>query len=220
MTLRLATCWRFVTSCPAIVLLIVPLATVYDKPLVIDWLLRQVVFIPDYNVSVAEVIIPANDISQHISTAGTEASGTSNMKFVLNGGIILGTVDGANVEIWEEVGDDNIFLFGCKAEQVEDLRHAQRYVLRDSFQRIPRTGSLQSGSWIDNLLFIVITRYRNVPMNPDLQFIITSIEGGQFGDASIFRPLLNTLTVGKDYYLISVDFASCGYSSCKCLTDI
>lgn len=87
----------------------------------------KMAFIPNYNVSIAEIMIPASDISQHISTAGTEASGTSNMKFVLNGGIILGTVDGANIEIAEEVGDDNIWLFGAIADEVEDIRHEQTY---------------------------------------------------------------------------------------------
>ncbi|KAI8639903.1 glycosyl transferase [Parasitella parasitica] len=136
----------------------------------------NVVFIPDYNVSLAEIIVPASDISQHISTAGTEASGTSNMKFVLNGGLILGTVDGANIEICEQIGKENIFMFGVLADAVDDIRHSQKY----------------HGLFIDS----------------SLQVVIDAIQGGEFGDSSVFGPLINTLTYGGDYYLISTDFKS------------
>lgn len=95
-------------------------AVVNNDPEVNNYL--KVVFIPNYNVSVAEILIPGSELSQHISTAGMEASGTSNMKFSLNGCIIIGTLDGANVEIREEIGEDNFFLFGAKADEVPRLR--------------------------------------------------------------------------------------------------
>ncbi|KAL2484676.1 Alpha-glucan phosphorylase 1 [Abeliophyllum distichum] len=95
-------------------------ATVNHDPEIGD--LLKVVFVPDYNVSVAEVLIPGSELSQHISTAGMEASGTSNMKFSMNGCVLIGTLDGANVEIRQEVGENNFFLFGARAHEIAGLR--------------------------------------------------------------------------------------------------
>ncbi|SCU97832.1 LAMI_0F11628g1_1 [Lachancea mirantina] len=138
----------------------------------------KVVFIPDYNVSKAEIIIPASDLSEHISTAGTEASGTSNMKFVMNGGLIIGTVDGANVEITREIGEENIFLFGNLSENVEELRYAHQY----QPQKLPQ--SLEK----------VLNAVESGAFSPD--------------SPSEFQPLIDSIKHHGDYYLVSDDFDS------------
>ncbi|EER27180.1 glycogen phosphorylase, putative [Coccidioides posadasii C735 delta SOWgp] len=140
--------------------------------------LLKVIFIEDYNVSKAEMICPASDISEHISTAGMEASGTSNMKFVLNGGLIIGTCDGANIEITREVGEQNIFLFGNLAEDVDDLRHAHVY------------------------------NPSSIEFDPDLRAVFDCILSGKFGSAEEFSAIIDSIVDHGDYYLVSDDFHS------------
>jgi len=141
--------------------------------------LLKIIFIPNYNVSLAEKIVPASDISEHISTAGMEASGTSNMKFALNGGLIIGTLDGANIEIRDCIGEENMFTFGLTATQVIDARN-------DNAKK----------------------QYLKKPEDPRLQEVFDYIRAGEFGPSENFEEILQSLEPSKDYYLLGEDFAS------------
>ncbi|MFU8883919.1 MAG: glycogen/starch/alpha-glucan phosphorylase [Cyanobacteriota bacterium] len=137
----------------------------------------RVIFLADYNVKLGERVYPASDLSEQISTAGKEASGTGNMKFAMNGALTVGTLDGANVEIREQVGAENFFLFGKTAEEISTL-HQEGY----------RPWELISSM-------------------PELSDVLRLIEQGHFsnGDGDLFRPLLQNLT-GRDPFFVLADF--------------
>ncbi|NJD89933.1 MAG: glycogen/starch/alpha-glucan phosphorylase [Geobacter sp.] len=138
----------------------------------------RVVFLANYSVSLAEMIFPAADLSEQISTAGTEASGTGNMKFTLNGALTIGTLDGANIEIMEEVGEDNIFIFGMNAAEVARLR--KNYSPRDWY----------NGNAELKLVLDMIASGAFSPTAPDL-----------------FQPIIDSLLKDGDYYMLLADFA-------------
>jgi starch phosphorylase len=146
-----------------------------NDPVVGDRL--KVAFLPDYRVSLAEKIIPAADLSEQISTAGMEASGTGNMKLMLNGALTIGTLDGANVEIREHVGPENIFIFGLTADEVLEHRRA-------GFDpKVPISAS------------------------PSLKEVLSQIASGAFSPSedTRYRPLTDALT-NQDYFMVTADF--------------
>jgi len=139
----------------------------------------RVGFLPDYNVTFGQHVYPAADLSEQISLAGKEASGTGNMKFALNGALTVGTLDGANIEIREAVGPENFFLFGLTTEQVYALR-AQGYNPADYYNS-----------------------------NAELRDVLDAIDSGRFsnGDRGLFRPLLDSL-LHQDPYMLCADYQS------------
>ena len=140
----------------------------------------KLVFVPNYGVSVAEIIMPGADLSEQISTAGTEASGTGNMKLALNGALTIGTDDGANIEIREQVGDENIFIFGLKTPEVAAAKQAGYQPLRI---------------------------YES---HAQIKAVLDAIAGGQFcpDEPGRYRALVDSLLWGGDHYMLLADFDS------------
>ncbi|HWK47359.1 MAG TPA: glycogen/starch/alpha-glucan phosphorylase [Stellaceae bacterium] len=140
----------------------------------------KVVFLPNYNVSLAEIIIPAADLSEQISTAGTEASGTGNMKLALNGALTIGTEDGANIEIRDQVGDENIFIFGHTTSEVQALR---------------------AGGYDPHRIY---------DENVELRRVLNQIGSGYFSadEPGRFQPIIDALLRHGDHYLLLADFAA------------
>ena len=139
----------------------------------------KVVFLANYGVTLAELIFPAADLSEQLSTAGTEASGTGNMKFALNGALTIGTLDGANIEIMEEVGPENIFIFGLTAEEAAGIR--KEYNPWEYYQSNPE---------LKRAIDMIAAGFFS-PAAPDL-----------------FRPVVDALLADGDYYLLLTDYAS------------
>ena len=142
-------------------------------------------FLPDYNVTFGQKVYPAADLREQISTAGKEASGTGNMKFAMNGALTIGTLDGANIEIRDAVGDENFFLFGLTVDQVEAAQGERVLPRRD---------------YIDS--------------NDELRAVLDLIAGGTFshGDTEVFQPLVDNLRY-DDPFLVCADYAS--YVDCQ-----
>jgi glycogen phosphorylase len=161
-----------------VIKLINEIARVVDSdPRTHDWL--RVVFLPDYRVSLAERIIPAADLSEQISTAGMEASGTGNMKFMMNGALTVGTYDGANIEMIDEVGEENFYRFGHTEDALAALRRAGKYVPRE---------------WVEK--------------DSRIRRVLDAIRDGRFsnGAKDTFKPLLDTL-LDHDPFFVLADFA-------------
>jgi starch phosphorylase len=139
----------------------------------------KVVFLPDYSVKLGQRVYPAADLSEQISLAGKEASGTGNMKFAMNGAVTIGTLDGANIEIREEVGEENFFLFGLTTPEVERQKLAG-YHPRAIFEA-----------------------------NSMLREVLVSLSDGEFsrGDRTLFEPLINSL-LSTDEYMLLADYQS------------
>ena len=152
-------------------------SVIHGDPLVRDRI--KVVFLPDYNVKLGQRVYPAADLSEQISLAGKEASGTGNMKFAMNGALTIGTLDGANIEIREEVGAENFFLFGLTTPEVEHTR-AQGYNPRACYES-----------------------------NSNLREVLDSLAAGEFshGDRTLFEPLVQSLLT-RDEYMLLADYQS------------
>ena len=166
-----------------------------------------------YDVSYAETIIPAADISEQISTAGTEASGTGNMKFMMNGAVTLGTYDGANIEIVEQVGEENAYIFGARVEEIERLKtggyHPQDYLQRS--ERLSRVvGNLVDGTFDDGNSGIFADLYRSL-VDGDPYFIFHDFEA--YCDA---RLRVNTEYRSRETFdrKCLMNIARSGYFSC------